>query len=109
MRADVETAKKEVGEKREIEFDFSASVEGFIVTRVDKVQNKQHVTRVYFELAKEEILVLDDARNVVIKAELTLNNDGECKLKLKNSEELDSWQFRRMALQQLFFGTAFGM
>jgi hypothetical protein len=34
---------------------------------------------------------------------LTLNNNGECRLRVKD-EELEQWQVRRMALEELFFG-----
>jgi hypothetical protein len=37
-----------------------------------------------------------------IEASLTLNNDGECRLKI-GTGEYDFWQFRRMALEELFF------
>ena len=45
--------------------------------------------------------------NDVVKftATLTLNNEGQCRLKVKDAE-LEQWQFRRMALEDLFFGHA---
>jgi hypothetical protein len=36
-------------------------------------------------------------------ATITLNKDGQCKLRV-GSEELEQWQVRRMALEDLFFG-----
>jgi len=44
----------------------------------------------------------DDA--IRIDATLTLNNAGECRLKVGANQELELWQVRRMALEQLFFG-----
>jgi hypothetical protein len=40
----------------------------------------------------------------VCKATLTLTNEGKCKLKVEGGEELYDWQFRRMVLENLFFG-----
>jgi hypothetical protein len=36
------------------------------------------------------------------KATLTLNDMGECRLKI-NGQEREFWQFRRTALEDLFF------
>lgn len=38
-------------------------------------------------------------------ATLTLTDDAECKLKLEDGTELDSWQFRKRYLEDLFFNT----
>jgi len=38
-----------------------------------------------------------------LKATLSLNDEGECRLKV-GTEELMQWQFRRRALEDLFFG-----
>jgi hypothetical protein len=37
------------------------------------------------------------------QATLTLTNEAECKLRLKDGQELDSWQFRKRYLEDLFF------
>jgi hypothetical protein len=53
-----------------------------------------------FELSKE-ITIRDGDK--CLHAGITLNNDGQCKLKIADAE-LDEWQVRRMALERLFFG-----
>jgi hypothetical protein len=35
---------------------------------------------------------------------LTLNNQGECKLRVDGAQELDQWQLRKLVLEELFFG-----
>ncbi|MGA2609541.1 MAG: hypothetical protein ABSH01_19040 [Terriglobia bacterium] len=45
-------------------------------------------------------IVKDDGEE--IKVTLTLNNYGQCRLKV-NGEELEQWQVRRLALEGLFF------
>ena len=40
---------------------------------------------------------------VNLKAVLSLNDDGECRLKV-GDDELKNWQFRKRALEDLFFG-----
>jgi hypothetical protein len=39
---------------------------------------------------------------VLFRASITLTNGGQCKLRV-GEEELEQWQFRRMALEKLFF------
>lgn len=56
-----------------------------------------------FVLANGAITAQDDQGKFVHRAGITLNPKGECKLKVDQSE-LDQWQFRRLALEQLFFG-----
>ena len=58
---------------------------------------------VKFSLTRRGITVHKDGSSKPnIEASLTLNNDGECRLKIDDSE-YDFWQFRRMALEELFF------
>jgi len=57
---------------------------------------------VNFIIEGQEIVISRENR-AFLRASLTLNNEGECKLKIGDSE-LDQWQVRRMALEELFFG-----
>jgi hypothetical protein len=57
---------------------------------------------VIFSLAERAILVRTDKGNPMFEVTLTFNDDGECKLKV-NDQELDFWQVRRMALEDLMF------
>jgi hypothetical protein len=57
---------------------------------------------VNFTLANGAIIAEDDDKTFQHIATLTLNNEGKCKLTVGN-DELDQWQFRRKALEKLFF------
>jgi hypothetical protein len=50
----------------------------------------------------ESITAQDDDNTFQFTATLTLNNEGKCRLKVGDLE-LCLWQFRRMALEKLFF------
>jgi len=58
-----------------------------------------------FALAGKTIQVKNGDREVLFEAGITLNDAGECKLRV-DTEEVESWQFRRRALEELFFGTS---
>jgi hypothetical protein len=57
---------------------------------------------VLFSLAEHAIVVKDDAGNKVFEVTLTFNDQGECKLHV-DEKEVELWQLRRMALEDLFF------
>jgi hypothetical protein len=73
---------------------FAALVEGHKVHRV-----------VRFGLEAQSITVRDDKETVVFTATTTLNDDGDCRLKI-NGQERELWQVRKMALEGLLFGGA---
>jgi hypothetical protein len=62
---------------------------------------------VRFTLRKDRIVV--ESQNIEtidghFEATLTLDNDGDCRLQIKKTDEpLDRWQFLRKALEPLFF------
>lgn len=72
----------------------------FIVARLSHVQPLNRV--VTFERKGDDIEVRDDDDKVFLKASLTLNNEGECRFKVKD-RELQSWQLRKEALETIFF------
>lgn len=39
----------------------------------------------------------------ILAGVLTLGNDGRCRLRVADSEELEFWQFRKRSLEPLFF------
>ena len=57
---------------------------------------------VVFRLSGRAIEVVDDEGNVRFTATPTLNDEGECRLKI-NGEEKELWHLRKMALEELFF------
>jgi len=57
---------------------------------------------VIFSLAEHAIVVKDDAGNKVFDVTLTFSDQGECTLHV-HQKELEMWQVRRMALEDLLF------
>jgi hypothetical protein len=57
---------------------------------------------VTFTRARNGISIVNDEGKVTMEATLTLSDDGECRLKI-NGREREFWQFRRKALEDLFF------
>ncbi len=59
---------------------------------------------VIFEQTELGISVRDGSDKIIFEATLTLNNYGECRLRI-NDGEYEMWQVRKMALEDLFFNT----
>lgn len=57
---------------------------------------------VSFSLADHAIVVQDDTGSRMFEVTLIFNDQGECKLSAAGKER-DSWQVRRMALEELLF------
>jgi len=57
---------------------------------------------VVFNLAEHAILVRDDKGNQMFQVTLIFNDVGKCKLHV-NEKEIELWQVRRMALEDLMF------
>lgn len=55
-----------------------------------------------FSIKEGQIVVTDDKDKVVLKASLTLNDEGECKFKI-DGKERESWHLRQMVLEEMFF------
>jgi hypothetical protein len=103
---DVEQAQSLVGPNERIRFSVAKSgTSRFAALRInDPITSISH--SVYFSCRRNEIQVSEDGSHGEeprMTATLTLTNEGHCKLKVGN-EELYQWQFRRMALEGLFFG-----
>jgi hypothetical protein len=81
-------------------YQFKAAIAGNAITVVGE-SNRPYIA-VKFEMIGNEIVVKDKRDEIVLQAALTLNNRGECKLKVKE-QEWELWQFRRAALEYLFF------
>src|ERR1700687_5927128 len=96
---DIETRNKLRPENSSYEFHFVTNGDSFTVA---KEGNNLHET-VTFKLVGKAIQVLDKNGKKLIEATLTLNDDGECRLKI-NGRELESWQMRGLVLEDLFFG-----
>jgi hypothetical protein len=57
---------------------------------------------VKFSLAEHAIEVRDDIGDKMFEVTLTFNDEGQCRLHV-GENELDLWQVRRMALEELLF------
>ena|ERR1700735_1741601 len=64
--------------------------------------NEYEARSVDFSCTKKEITV-SSGGEIKFTATVSLTNSGRCKLKV-NDAELEQWQVRRMALEDLFFG-----
>jgi hypothetical protein len=79
-------------------FEFQASGDEFRVMTAGILQNRV----VAFKLSGKSIVVdLDDQR--ILEGTVTLSDEGQCRLKVGEGE-YEHWQFRKRALEQLFFG-----
>jgi hypothetical protein len=105
VREDVEEMQSNLGPHDEVKFSVASSNKRFSAMRVDDPMMSIMVS-VDFVLSKDEITVStssNDGAEVLFTAGITLNNEGRCKLKVKDIE-LEQWQVRRLALEKLFFG-----
>lgn len=57
---------------------------------------------VVFYLKEDSIDVVNGSGKHKFKATPTINDEGECRLKV-SGQERELWQFRKMALEELFF------
>ena len=80
------------------EFSVSEKDSDFSVLLVAKDARKT----VTFSLAEHGILVRSDAGNQMFEVSLAFSDDGECQL-IVNEKRVESWQVRRMALEELLF------
>ena len=84
-------------------FQFSALEGGttFVVGQLER--EPRIVTRV--GIVGDMIVVSDQpARGPDWFARVALNNEGRCILRLEDGTELEQWQFRKLALEDLLFG-----
>jgi 16S rRNA U1498 N3-methylase RsmE len=88
-----------LGRNDNLRFALVPSANSFVVVREDQTG---HTVSVKFARSGNEISVLNDDGSIRFKATVTINNDRECRL-LVNGQELEEWQFRKMALEPLFF------
>jgi hypothetical protein len=101
VRGDVESVKSLLIPGSPIRYSVTPLERGrFSVVRAEADDSFRD--SVDFILANGAITAQDDDNTFRHTATLTLDNEGKCKLKVGNNE-LDQWQFRRMALEKLFF------
>lgn len=84
-----------------IKFQIVASREVFRVDRTDFTE--QPIDFALFSQTNQGVSVSYKDGGIGIAGTLTLSNEGECKLKVASGEEYSFWQFRKHALEPLFF------
>src|SRR5208282_17987 len=99
VRNDVDLANEQLRSPDRHRFSISSDDGRFSVTREG---SRTPPVSIDFSLDGEEIVVCRGAE-IKLTATITLNNQGECMLQV-DGEELEQWQVRRMALEDLFFG-----
>jgi|SRR5271169_6739144 len=103
--ADVDAVKVLLRPEGGSTFSIVASYKRFSVIREEAASSKSPLGSsrdVNFVLEGHEIVISEGNRER-FKATITLNNEGQCKL-VVGQNELEQWQVRRMALEELFFG-----
>jgi hypothetical protein len=111
----LETQVKSDVEKRnglrtseEMKFDIKFAIESSMqVFRVGVFRDSQRLNYSVFSQIPEGIKVEYKEREPLVGV-LTLSNDGECRLRVKDVEEYAFWQFRKLALEPIFFGNNLG-
>ena len=98
IQDDVEKRNQAPQEARPVKFA-TGSISGNHIVVVKEGRFNKGVT---FRLTQDCIEVLDDAERPMFEATLTLNDDGECRFKI-GGQEVESWQLRKKALEDLFF------
>jgi hypothetical protein len=98
-RSDVDAVNSLRSPGDHIKFSVAEQGNRFSVIRESDLANKS--AAVDFAL-NQSIIDISDGVLVHFSALVTLNNDGECKLLVKD-QELELWQVRRKALENLFF------
>lgn len=107
-RGDAEEMNSLLGERSQMIFStYRPSKRRFSVARVDDpITNIS--SSVDFELEANEIVVYhmsNSGNETLFRVGVTLNNEGQCRLKIKGQdEELEQWQVRRKALEPFLFG-----
>jgi len=106
VRTDVEAAQALVSKHAHTVFSVAMSGnKRFSVSRIDDPLVSIVTGSVDFVREHDRIAVSMTKENEtkpLFEASLTLNNEGECKLKV-GGVELEQWQVRRKALEGLFF------
>jgi hypothetical protein len=94
-------ARNAIGNDGNFAAEFSGDKRALVIGETGAWARKERVR--IFPLGRN-IEVRDEICGAAFSAEVFLNDEGRCKLRLKDGIELEQWQFRRLALEALFFG-----
>jgi len=81
------------------EFAFKPNGDSFAV--IAKMGPAHHTVAFAIEAGERIVVTIDD--RALLESSVTLCDDRICRLKIKDGTELERWQFRRRALEDLFF------
>jgi hypothetical protein len=98
VRRDVESRNKLRSEYAHYVFRFIPEGDTFVVL-IEGMKIHRTVT---FFCRENAIIVQRSKGTPEIEATLTLNDEGECRVKI-DGQERELWQMRKMALEELFF------
>lgn len=98
VKADVDK-RNAVRKNGEPKWNIASSPERFSGFREGLGEWSPHV--IEFALEGDRIAVYSDSADI-FGARITINNKGQCRLRV-NDQELEEWQFRKKALEDLFF------
>ena len=101
---DIDARNAQLGTDAEYNFGMVVAGDKFVVVVKARTGSVSHRS-VTFSRQEAGISVQDNNNKLKVAATLTLNDRGECRLKVDNQER-EFWQFRRMALEGLLFDTA---
>jgi hypothetical protein len=99
VEQDVKQRNELCPEKAHYGFKFVSSSSAFAAVREG---NNIHAS-IAFSVEKGVIVVKDDNKQIILRASLTLNDEGECRFQV-NGQERESWQLRKVVLESIFFG-----
>lgn len=101
VEKDVESREKTLtaAQKVRFRFEFTAGHTDFSVI----VSGNNIHGSIAFVLTETGIIVLNEERKSIFSADVTISDEGECKLRV-SGEEKELWQVRKMALEALLFG-----
>jgi hypothetical protein len=60
---------------------------------------------VHIVLEGNSIKALDNSSETILQVVVAINDEGRCALKSGDGKELEQWQFRKLALEKLFFAS----
>ena len=91
-------ALRSSSESERLNFNLVSNGKSFTVGRVEQNSHKS----LTFIMTERGVSVIDDHDKPIIEGTVTLGDDGQCRLKV-SGRDLEFWQFRRAALEELFF------
>jgi hypothetical protein len=90
-----------LSEENQFRADLSQAGNGIAIGQPMRIPRK----RVIIRADQSEIVVIQEwSGGEQWAATVGLNDEGRCTLRLKDQTEIEQWQFRKRALEALFFG-----